>query len=545
MAGVSSGMAGVSPGAYLTYINDNCVVGNSLASVTEMMRTAGRPLRLRFEKGVPPSDPYLYRGDVPIVMCDGDDDDDDDDDGKSEETTGETGDDKAGDDKETNRETGDDKTSDKTGDDKTGDDKTGDEKETGDKTETKETETTKEIDTKETGNKTGDDKTGDVATKTDDKTDETGEGKQARGDETPAISLLYTPSRHFHGNVLLDPAGTLRAFALKLPHSPAILPATLRFLLRRRARIPAIIDGQWTVDETPISRFPRDLVLQLLRDSIPAELRRNSLQPLFAAMNADYAVLVKRSTVSPEFRDYLESSASRGSTRELSGNCVITQREFRDHVLEPLRSQLPRGEFQLLLLNYLQSLAKMEIPRESSLWEFHRHVTCRNAFVFEEFQNDTPAVLLNILRMHVVALDELEATKRLAQGEPREIATEMAARALRGKGAEKALFGFCQRRQQLEELLLLMARKRDDASEMHLEVLSVIQLAMSLFEDDGDLRHLYRTYHFIQHACPVGVLLDCHARRSCATFSIRIRGKNTLMEMIMSLLPRVHRKPKP
>ncbi|KAK8796640.1 hypothetical protein WA588_000768, partial [Blastocystis sp. NMH] len=67
MAGVSSGMAGVSSGDYLTHLNDHCVVGNSLASVTELIRTAGRPLKLRFERGVPASDPYLYRGDVPIV----------------------------------------------------------------------------------------------------------------------------------------------------------------------------------------------------------------------------------------------------------------------------------------------------------------------------------------------------------------------------------------------------------------------------------------------------------------------------------------------
>ncbi|KAK8796641.1 hypothetical protein WA588_000769, partial [Blastocystis sp. NMH] len=310
--------------------------------------------------------------------------------------------------------------------------------------------------------------------------------------DNPAISLLYdTHATHFRGNVLLS-HHSLHAFALKLPPTSPDLPANLRFLLRRRARIPAILDGHWNIDETPASRFPRELVLQILRSHLPAELKRNSLQPLFAAINADYAVLVKRAGVSPEFRDYLESADSRGTTRELSGNCVITPREFRDHVLEPLRSQLPRGEFQLLLLNYLQSLAKMEIPRESSL----------NSLAYEEFQKDSPAVLLNVLRMHVVALDELEATKRLAQGEPRGVATEMAVRALRGQGAEKALFGFCQRRQKLEELLLLMARKRVDASEMHLGVLSVIQLTISLFEDDGDLRHLYRTYHFIRHACP-------------------------------------------
>lgn len=333
---------------------------------------------------------------------------------------------------------------------------------------------------------------------------------------------------------------------MKLPPSftPANLPAILRFLLRRRARIPAVLDGHWIIDETPVSRFPRDLVLQLLRETIPAELRRNSLQPLFAAINTDYAVLVKRSTVSPEIRDYLESSDSRGTTRELSGNCVITQREFRDHVLEPLRSQLSRGEFQLLLLNYLQSLAKMEIPRESSLWEFRRQMTRRNAFVTEEFQNDSPAVLLNVLRMHVVALDELEATKRLAQ-EPRGVAAEMAARTLRGKDAEKGLFGFCQRRQKLEELLLLMARRHGDASEMHLEVLSAIQLAMSLYEDDDDLRHLYRTFHFIRHACPVGTLLDIDGRRSCAMSSIRIRWKRGWRAMILIALRRVHRKQKP
>ena len=348
----------------------------------------------------------------------------------------------------------------------------------------------------------------------------------------PAISLLYdTHATHFRGNVLLS-HHSLHAFALKLPPTSPDLPANLRFLLRRRARIPAILDGHWNIDETPASRFPRELVLQILRSHLPAELKRNSLQPLFAAINADYAVLVKRAGVSPEFRDYLESADSRGTTRELSGNCVITQREFRDHVLEPLRSQLPRGEFQLLLLNYLQSLAKMEIPRESSLWAFHCGLIERNSLAYEEFQKDSPAVLLNVLRMHVVALDELEATKRLAQGEPRGVATEMAVRALRGQGVEKALFGFCQRRQKLEELLLLMARKRVDASEMHLGVLSVIQLAISLFEDDGDLRHLYRTYHFIRHACPVGVLPDLDSRRSCAMSSIRIRWKNSWVAMI-------------
>ena len=54
-------------GSYITHINDHFVVGNTFASVLQLLREEKRPLRIRFEQGHVVDDPYAYHGDSPIV----------------------------------------------------------------------------------------------------------------------------------------------------------------------------------------------------------------------------------------------------------------------------------------------------------------------------------------------------------------------------------------------------------------------------------------------------------------------------------------------
>ena len=54
-------------GSYITHINDHFVVGNTFASVLQLLREEKRPLRIRFEQGRAVDDPYAYHGELPVT----------------------------------------------------------------------------------------------------------------------------------------------------------------------------------------------------------------------------------------------------------------------------------------------------------------------------------------------------------------------------------------------------------------------------------------------------------------------------------------------
>ena len=57
----------VEVGSYITHINDHFVVGNTFASVLQLLREEKRPLRIRFEQGRAADDPYAYHGELPVT----------------------------------------------------------------------------------------------------------------------------------------------------------------------------------------------------------------------------------------------------------------------------------------------------------------------------------------------------------------------------------------------------------------------------------------------------------------------------------------------
>lgn len=55
-------------------------------------------------------------------------------------------------------------------------------------------------------------------------------------------------------------------------------------------------------------------------------------------------------------------------------------------------------------------------------------------------------------------------------------------------------------------LMILGKYSNQLKNDMHLWLLNTIKLATMLYEEDGDIQHLYSVYHFISHYAPVGVV---------------------------------------
>lgn len=131
------------------------------------------------------------------------------------------------------------------------------------------------------------------------------------------------------------------------------------------------------------------------------------------------------------------------------------------------------------------------------------------------------AALLNLTRSGLLTQDLVEAKKQLFQSGGADcIATELALQTLRRDGDYDALLNYYHSQQMLDEMLLLMAKHiKDLEGELHLWLLNVIKLATILYDEDNDLDHLYRTYHFMKHYCPVchlGCLLPIGGPERCS-----------------------------
>ena len=54
-------------GSYITHIDGHLVIGNTFTSLLQLLRQEKRPIRIQFERGISPDDPYIYHGDSPIL----------------------------------------------------------------------------------------------------------------------------------------------------------------------------------------------------------------------------------------------------------------------------------------------------------------------------------------------------------------------------------------------------------------------------------------------------------------------------------------------
>lgn len=252
-------------GSYITHVDDQMVIGNTFANLLQLLSPAKRPIRIRFERGIPEEDSFLYRGATPI------------------------------------------------------------------------------------------------------------QGIVQLGGENGWKGSIYDPTLlHLPNNVLVDrTTGSLLALRLLLPSEETATVNRVRSLLRRRSRIPVFANGEWNVEDTEISKYPRELLKDILKAFIPRALETGQLAKLFEVLNKDYASLSRRAwgTKEPfvrgskELQVYLTQSS--GKTRELNGNIVITQMEMLNEVLMPLSETVPNTTHQLVLLTYLQSLVYAKIPVEA------------------------------------------------------------------------------------------------------------------------------------------------------------------------------------
>lgn len=115
------------------------------------------------------------------------------------------------------------------------------------------------------------------------------------------------------------------------------------------------------------------------------------------------------------------------------------------------------------------------------------------------------AALLNLTRSGLLEENTVGAKKTLFQSDGEStVATELALQTLRKNGDYEALLNFFHRKQRLEDMLLLMAKyHKEIKEEMHLWTLNIINLANILYEETGDMNHLYSVYHFICRYCNV------------------------------------------
>ena len=167
-------------GSYITHINDHFVVGNTFASVLQLLREEKRPLRIRFEQGRAVDDPDAYHGEHPVTAV----------------------------------------------------------------SEVSEVERLSES--------------------------------------------LYDEGIHYlPNNVMIDSNHhAMVVMRLLLTMRSVSTIDNVRFLLRRRSVVPVYVNGEWIVEKQPISAYPRQLLLELLVQTIPQVLQQNQLVDLFNVLNA-------------------------------------------------------------------------------------------------------------------------------------------------------------------------------------------------------------------------------------------------------------------
>ena len=59
----------------------------------------------------------------------------------------------------------------------------------------------------------------------------------------------------------------------------------IRFLLRRRSQVPVNVNKVWEIQDSEISRYPRQMILEIIRKDMKTLLEQNLLALLFEVLN--------------------------------------------------------------------------------------------------------------------------------------------------------------------------------------------------------------------------------------------------------------------
>lgn len=166
----------VEVGSYITHVNDHFVVGNTFASVLQLLRQEKRPLKIRFERGVVQDDPYCYHGEKPIL--------------------------------------------------------------------------------------------------------------EVVEDRAMKEELYSSQVTWLLNNMMIDTQrGLLATMRVLLLERSTSVVDNVRFLLRRRSLVPVSLNKVWTVQDTPVTRYPRRLILEIIRKEMTTLLAQNQLGALFEVLN--------------------------------------------------------------------------------------------------------------------------------------------------------------------------------------------------------------------------------------------------------------------
>lgn len=165
----------VEVGSYITHVNDHFVVGNTFASVLQLLRQEKRPLKIRFERGVATEDPYCYRGDKPVLEV---------------------------------------------------------------------------------------------------------------SEEKAVVELFSNNIAWLQNNMMVDKQmGTLMTIRVLLLEESSSVVENIRFLLRRRSQVPVNVNKVWEIQDSEISRYPRQMILEIIRKDMKTLLEQNLLALLFEVLN--------------------------------------------------------------------------------------------------------------------------------------------------------------------------------------------------------------------------------------------------------------------
>ena len=86
---------------------------------------------------------------------------------------------------------------------------------------------------------------------------------------------------------LLDSSSssTLMTIRVLLLEESSSVVENIRFLLRRRSQVPVSVNKVWTIQDSEISRYPRQMILEIIRKDMKTLLEQSQLGLLFEVLN--------------------------------------------------------------------------------------------------------------------------------------------------------------------------------------------------------------------------------------------------------------------
>lgn len=193
---------------------------------------------------------------------------------------------------------------------------------------------------------------------------------------------------------------------------------------------------------------------------------------------------------------------------------MITQGEMLEKVFLPLRAELPATSYQLMLVQYLQSLLHAQIPAQPQLCGFGGAITRSTGHIRSVLieQGDAKALvtLSYLYRVGLLTPDLATAQRQLIAKEQCGVVTDLALETVRHANDYATLLDYYLKQQQLDEMLLVMGKYADVMKEdLDAWLLNAIKLGVMLYEEQEDLHYLYSVFFFARHYRPVRVMRVC------------------------------------